>query len=101
MAATTVRMITLKSSDGEKFEVEESVALECETIKLMIEDDCADTAIPLPNVTAKILSKVIEYCKKHVESTAAKSSSTEDSCSSTANELEGWPGCMYCCLVGA
>ncbi|XP_010683698.2 SKP1-like protein 1B [Beta vulgaris subsp. vulgaris] len=96
MAATTVRMITLKSSDGEKFEVEESVALECETIKLMIEDDCADTAIPLPNVTAKILSKVIEYCKKHVESSAAaKSCSTEDSCSSTANsstneELKIW-----------
>ena len=31
---------------------------------------CADTgteaAIPLPNVSAKILSKVIEYCKFHV-----------------------------------
>ncbi|XP_010683792.2 SKP1-like protein 1B [Beta vulgaris subsp. vulgaris] len=95
MAATTVRKITLKSSDGEKFDVEESVALECETIKLMIEDDCADNVIPLPNVTAKILSKVIVYCKKHVESAAAKSCSTEDSCSSTANsttneELKIW-----------
>ncbi|XP_076938007.1 SKP1-like protein 20 [Bidens hawaiensis] len=35
----------------------------------MIEDGCADTSIPLPNVTSKILSKVIEYCKKHVDTT--------------------------------
>nr|GEX87553.1 SKP1-like protein 1B [Tanacetum cinerariifolium] len=43
------------------------VALESQTIKHVIEDECADTVIPLPNVTSKILSKVIEYCKKHVE----------------------------------
>ncbi|XP_076929486.1 SKP1-like protein 1A [Bidens hawaiensis] len=58
--------IVLKSSDGETFEVEEAVAVESQTIKHMIEDDCADTTIPLPNVTSKILSKVIEYCKRHV-----------------------------------
>ncbi|KAL3514986.1 hypothetical protein ACH5RR_021888 [Cinchona calisaya] len=61
------KMIVLKSSDGETFEVEEAVALESQTIKHMIEDNCADTSIPLPNVTSKILAKVIEYCKKHVE----------------------------------
>ncbi|CAI0553857.1 unnamed protein product [Linum tenue] len=33
----------------------------------MIEDDCADNGIPLPNVTGRILAKVIEYCKKHHE----------------------------------
>ena len=65
MAST--RKITLKSSDGETFDVDEAVALESQTIKHMIEDDCADNGIPLPNVTSKILSKVIEYCKKHVE----------------------------------
>ncbi|KAG2698294.1 hypothetical protein I3760_07G144700 [Carya illinoinensis] len=52
------RKITLKSSDGETFEVDEAVALESQTIKHMIEDDCADNGIPLPNVTSKILSKV-------------------------------------------
>ncbi|KAL1193287.1 SKP1-like protein 1B [Cardamine amara subsp. amara] len=72
---STVRKITLKSSDGENFEVDEAVALESQTIKHMIEDDCADNGIPLPNVTSKILSKVIEYCKKHVE-VAAKSETT-------------------------
>ncbi|MCP6508470.1 hypothetical protein NL478_27275, partial [Klebsiella pneumoniae] len=56
------KMITLKSSDGEEFEVEEAVAMESQTIRHMIEDDCADNGIPLPNVNSKILSKVIEYC---------------------------------------
>ncbi|XP_022895983.1 SKP1-like protein 1A isoform X1 [Olea europaea var. sylvestris] len=66
----TQKMIVLKSSDGETFEVEETVALESQTIKHMIEDGCADTSIPLPNVTSKILAKVIEYCKRHVEAAA-------------------------------
>ncbi|KQJ88553.1 SKP1-like protein 1 [Brachypodium distachyon] len=65
------KMITLKSSDGEEFEVEETVAMESQTIRHMIEDDCADNGIPLPNVNSKILSKVIEYCNKHVHATAA------------------------------
>uniref|UniRef100_A0A453CR30 SKP1 component POZ domain-containing protein n=1 Tax=Aegilops tauschii subsp. strangulata TaxID=200361 RepID=A0A453CR30_AEGTS len=60
-------MITLKSSDGEEFQIEEAVAMESQTIRHMIEDDCADNGIPLPNVDSKILSKVIEYCKKHVQ----------------------------------
>ncbi|GMY28212.1 SKP1-like protein 1B [Fagus crenata] len=79
------RKITLKSSDGETFEVEEVVALESQTIKHMIEDDCADNGIPLPNVTSKILSKVIEYCKKHVESPKA-----EDRVASVDEELKTW-----------
>ncbi|KAM7496422.1 hypothetical protein LguiA_020836 [Lonicera macranthoides] len=59
-------MIVLQSSDKETFEVEEAVAMESQTIKHMIEDDCVDTSIPLPNVTSKTLAKVIVYCKKHV-----------------------------------
>ncbi|XP_020182258.1 SKP1-like protein 1 [Aegilops tauschii subsp. strangulata] len=65
------KMITLKSSDGEEFEVEEAVAMESQTIRHMIEDDCADNGIPLPNVNSKILSKVIEYCNKHVQAKPA------------------------------
>uniref|UniRef100_A0A453MV64 SKP1 component POZ domain-containing protein n=2 Tax=Aegilops tauschii subsp. strangulata TaxID=200361 RepID=A0A453MV64_AEGTS len=51
------KMITLKSSDGEEFQVEEAVAMESQTIRHMIEDDCADNGIPLPNVDSKILSR--------------------------------------------
>ncbi|GJM87892.1 hypothetical protein PR202_ga03891 [Eleusine coracana subsp. coracana] len=75
-------MIMLKSSDGEEFEIEEAVAMESQTIKHMIEDDCTDNGIPLPNVTATILSKVIEYRKKHVE---AGNSSVADN-----KDLKAW-----------
>ncbi|KAI3977553.1 hypothetical protein MKX01_000466 [Papaver californicum] len=62
----TSKMVTLRSSEDKEFVVEEAVALQSETIKHMIEDDCADNGIPIPNVTSKILDKVLEYCKKHV-----------------------------------
>ncbi|KAH0720567.1 SKP1-like protein 1B [Solanum tuberosum] len=70
-------MIVLRSSDGETFEVDEAVALESPTIKHMIEDDCTDTSISLPNVTSKILVKVIEYCKRHVEVPKAEDKTAE------------------------
>ncbi|KAF5766809.1 putative S-phase kinase-associated protein [Helianthus annuus] len=72
------KTIMLKSSDGETFEIEEVVALESQTIKHMIEDDCANTTIPLPNVTGKIMSMVVEYCKKHVQSTNTKGKTVVD-----------------------
>ncbi|KAL0314545.1 UNVERIFIED_CONTAM: SKP1-like protein 1A [Sesamum radiatum] len=82
-AENSSRKITLRSSDGEVFEVDEAVAVESQTIKHMIEDDCADNVIPLPNVTGKILSKVIEYCKRHVDA-AAVASKADDKLASTA-----------------
>ncbi|XP_074310405.1 SKP1-like protein 1A [Silene latifolia] len=95
MAETkTSKKILLKSSDGEDFEVDEIVALESQTIKHMIEDECADNAIPLPNVTAKILSKVIEYCKKHVNAAAAKTADATTTTTAAASvgddELKKW-----------
>ncbi|XP_021903800.1 SKP1-like protein 1A [Carica papaya] len=75
---TTEKKITLKSLDGEIFEVDEAVALMSQTIKHMIEDGCADNAIPVPNVSARILSKVLEYCKKHVEAAAAAAAASTD-----------------------
>ncbi|KAH1120282.1 hypothetical protein J1N35_003442 [Gossypium stocksii] len=65
--ASTSKKIIVKSSDGETFEVDEAVALKLQPIKCMIEDDCADGEIPIPNVTGKILAKVLEYCNKHVD----------------------------------
>uniref|UniRef100_A0A2N9GQ36 SKP1-like protein n=1 Tax=Fagus sylvatica TaxID=28930 RepID=A0A2N9GQ36_FAGSY len=84
-AETKEKMIMLKSSDDETFEVEESVAMESQTIKHMIEDDCADSVIPLPNVTGEILARVIEYCKKHVEAASGSESDVAVACYSS------WP----------
>ncbi|CAL0311449.1 unnamed protein product [Lupinus luteus] len=82
--STSPKKITLKSSDGEAFEVDEAVAIESQTIKHMIEDDCADNGIPLPNVTSKILAKVIEYCKKHVDAAASEDNKPND------EDLKAW-----------
>lgn len=91
--ADTQKKVILKSSDNQEFSIDEIVALESQTIKHMIEDDCADNAIPLPNVTGTILAKVIEYCKKHVDAAASKSSA-EDNRSTTNSaaddELKTW-----------
>ncbi|XP_044970849.1 SKP1-like protein 1B isoform X2 [Hordeum vulgare subsp. vulgare] len=72
----TTRKITLKSSDGEEFDVDKTVAMESQTLRHMIEDVCADNAIPFPNVNSKILSKVIEYCKQHVQARPKPADST-------------------------
>ncbi|GJR32749.1 SKP1-like protein 1B [Tanacetum coccineum] len=77
-SSSSSKEIVLKSSDHETFELDETVALESQTIKHMIEDDCADSVIPLPNVTGKILSKVVEYCKKHVEAPKDGDKTTEE-----------------------
>ncbi|KAH6831599.1 SKP1-like 4 [Perilla frutescens var. hirtella] len=58
-------MIVLLSSDGETFEVEESIAQQSVTIKNIIEDGYAADRIPLPKVDGKTLAKVIEFCKHH------------------------------------
>ncbi|KAH0919251.1 hypothetical protein HID58_026911 [Brassica napus] len=85
----STKKIVLKSSDGESFEVDEAVALESQTIAHMVEDDCVDNGVPLPNVTSKILAKVIEYCKKHVDAAASKSEAV-DGGGSSDDDLKAW-----------
>ncbi|CAJ2655384.1 SKP1-like protein 1A [Trifolium pratense] len=76
---TSEKKILLKSSDGETFEVEQAIAVQSQTIKHMIDDNCADeTGIPIPNVTGKIMAKVIEYCKKHVETPSFEEKPSEE-----------------------
>merc|ERR1712102_25566 len=61
--------IKLQSSDGEVFPVDVDIARQSVTIRTMLEDlgmeeDC-DEAVPLPNVNAAILKKVIEWAEHH------------------------------------
>jgi len=63
------KTVKLFSSDEQEFEVSLEVAQTSVTIKNMLEDmdSMAPDVIPLPNVTGKILGKVIEYAKYHLE----------------------------------
>jgi len=78
--------VKLKSSDDEMFEVEESVAFESQAVKNMIEDTGMDHPIPLPNVSSKILAKVIEYCKYHVDNQKA----SDDKPATPEDEIKAW-----------
>jgi len=59
-------MVTLTTSDNESFTVEKEVAERSVLIKNMLEDvGESDQPIPLPNVNAAVLKKVLEYCDHH------------------------------------
>ncbi|KAL3613942.1 hypothetical protein CASFOL_042016 [Castilleja foliolosa] len=58
-------MVILKTSDDKLIEVEDSIIIEAQTIKNMIEDGYADNVIPIPKVKSEVLAKVIEYCRHH------------------------------------
>merc|ERR1711879_275066 len=59
--------VKLESSDEQVFEVPREIAEMSVTVKHMLDDVDADSdaPIPLPNVTGKILAKVIEWAKYH------------------------------------
>ena len=61
--------IKLQSSDGEIFPVDVAIAKQSVTIKTMLEDLGMDEEdeeeVPLPNVNAAILKKVIQWAGYH------------------------------------
>ncbi|WVZ60405.1 hypothetical protein U9M48_010432 [Paspalum notatum var. saurae] len=84
------KLIVLKSSDGEEFQVEEAVAMESQTLRHMIEDDCAENGILLPNVTSNILTKVIEYCNKHIHDAKPAADTFNASAFGAGEDLKNW-----------
>ncbi|KAJ4895686.1 SKP1-like protein 4 [Raphanus sativus] len=80
------KMITLKSSDDESFEVDEAVVLQSPCLTNVVED-CDDPVYKIKEVTGKILAKVIEYCKNHV---AVVNSADSSSSSSGDDALKKW-----------
>ncbi|KAG0054505.1 hypothetical protein BGZ83_011099 [Gryganskiella cystojenkinii] len=58
--------VTLVSSDAQEFKVDKVVAERSSLIKNMLEDNSKpNSPISLPNVTAAVLGKVIQYCEYH------------------------------------
>jgi len=59
--------LKLVSQEEEKFVVPRKVAIMSELVKTMVEGDREEKEIPLPNVKALTLKKVVEYMKYHSE----------------------------------
>jgi len=80
------RKVTVVSREEEKFEIAYEVAIMSELVKTMIGDEGKDgdgdsgtgsseheeQEIPLPNVSSKVLAKVIQFCKQHVKEPMAE-----------------------------
>jgi len=59
-------MVLISTSDNEQFSVDRDGAERSLLIKQLIEDiGESDQAIPLPNVSSSVLTKVLEYCSHH------------------------------------
>ncbi|KAG8954698.1 hypothetical protein FRC04_011131 [Tulasnella sp. 424] len=90
---STTPQVTLESSDGEKFKVDKEVAERSVLIKNMIEDvGESDNPIPLPNVNASVLRKVLEYCEHHRGDPlpAADADPSNDDNRKRATEISDW-----------
>ncbi|KAH7557850.1 hypothetical protein ACOSP7_027761 [Xanthoceras sorbifolium] len=64
------KKISLKTSDGEVFEVEEPVAMQLEIVRSFFadnEDVTEQTVMPLPNVSTAAMHGILEYCRAHEE----------------------------------
>ncbi|KAK9472696.1 E3 ubiquitin ligase SCF complex, Skp subunit [Dipodascopsis tothii] len=83
-------MVKLISSDGETFDVEKEVAERCVLIKNMIEDlGDASAEIPIPNVTANVLKKVLEWCEHH-KGDPMPSAEDESDARKKSTDIEEW-----------
>jgi S-phase kinase-associated protein 1 len=60
-------IVTLSSHDGQDYKLEVKAAKMSKTVAGLIEDAGIDHPIPLPNISGKILAKVVEFCKYHNE----------------------------------
>lgn len=55
-------MITLTSSEGDAFQVDDAFATHAVTVRNLLDDTGTTSAVPLPNVSSAALAKVIEFC---------------------------------------
>lgn len=78
--------VILTSSDNEEYKIDKVVAQKSVLIKNMLEDiSDTDAPIPLPNVSSKILEKIIEWCTYHKDDPI-----TEDNNETRNTEICEW-----------
>lgn len=89
-SATMSRKVRLTSADNVTYEVDIEVAEKSMLLKNMMEDIGDDvTDVPVPNVQANVLKKVIEYCEHH-KNDPAYVSSDEGIARAKATEISQW-----------
>jgi len=103
--------IKLQSSDGEVFDIDVEIAKQSITIKTMLDDlgmeDGEDEVVPLPNVNAAILRKVIMWCTYHKddppvpEDDDSKEKRTDDISSWDADFLKVDQGTLFELILAA
>ena len=108
---TTMPSIKLQSSDGEVFSVDVEIAKQSVTIKTMLEDlgmdEDDEEVVPLPNVNAAILKKVIQWATYHKddpplpEDDENKEKRTDDICSWDADFLKVDQGTLFELILAA
>lgn len=67
--------VKLVSMDGEAFEVETKVAVMSQLVQTLVADEQEGEEvqeIPLPNVKAPVLAKVVEFCQHHKDTPMAE-----------------------------
>jgi len=62
-------VVVLGTDDGESFEVEPSIATkESAIINNLLDSDCGDsTIVPLPNIMAPVLARVLEFWNQRID----------------------------------
>jgi len=77
--STDDEKVLLVTSDNEQFQVEPAVAYRSVLIKNMVEDiGESNNPIPLPNVSANVLKKVLEWCDHHKKDPEVPASALDD-----------------------
>ncbi|RMZ90770.1 hypothetical protein DV736_g2012, partial [Chaetothyriales sp. CBS 134916] len=86
------KKLILQSSDGEDIPVEREVAERSVLIKNMVGDlgeDAMTEPIPIPNVNAAVLKKVIEWCQHH-KSDPPSANEDESDTRKKSTDIEEW-----------
>lgn len=78
--------ITMVSSDNVQYKSTVSAMKMSETIKQLIEDAGIDNPIPLPNVAAEELEKVITFCQHHYTDPVSVTSVDNDNNNNNKNQ---------------
>lgn len=85
-------LVKLMSSDGQEFSCSKQVACQSNLIKLMLEDigDDSEEAIPLANVTGRVLTKVIEFAEHHKDDPPPAPEKEDEFAPKSCDDIEDW-----------